>query len=86
MRSLKVIYASGVQGGPGAGGGCEVRLTYPVPTKSLFRKAVLGPVFPLTSFPGKCKDSWLFKVDQRSWRAEASVCSREGHASMEVGK
>lgn len=48
---------------------------HPVPTKSLFRKAVLGPVFPLTSFPGKCKDSWLFKVDQRSWRAEATVCS-----------
>lgn len=45
---------------------------HPVLTRSpyagllLFRKAVLGPLFPLSSIPGKCKDSWLFKVDQRS--------------------
>ena len=52
----------------------------------LFRKAVLGPVFPLNSTPGKCKGSWVFKVDERSWRAEATVCSDRDLPPWRLGR
>ncbi|XP_010804691.1 collagen alpha-1(I) chain [Bos taurus] len=39
----------------------------------LFRKAVLGPVFPLSSTPGKCKGSWLFKTPAGAASSEGST-------------